>query len=276
MRIGLTGATGTLGRRLSARLAAAGHEVVPFKGDVRQSATIAPWLDGLDYVVHSAAVVPVDRVRDDLANAIHVNVIGAVNIAEAVAKKGNCGLAYISSSHVYAPSDAPLAEEAPTRPPSQYGLTKLQGENWVSSIMPASLIIRVFSFFDSNQPASYLVPALTARIRAAEQGAVLSLRGAQCVRDIADADWIAGICAQLVSLQANGVVNCGTGHAFLVREIATRLAAAMGRADISWQGFPEDAINALVADTGKLKRILGAMPEYALDLAFADYIASLR
>lgn len=276
MRIGLTGAAGTLGRRLAPRLVAAGHEVVPFNGDVRQSAFIASWLEGLDYVIHSAAVVPVDRVRDNLADAIHVNVIGAVNIAKAVTKKGGCGLAYISSSHVYASSDAPLAEDAPTYPPSQYGLTKLHGENWVCSIMPDALAIRVFSFFDSNQPASYLVPALTARIQGAEQGAALPLRGAQCVRDIADADWIAGICAQLVSRQATGIVNCGTGHGFLVRDIAALLAAAMGRADISWQAFSEDAINSLVADTGRLTKLLGAAPEFALDRALADYVASLR
>jgi len=275
MRIGLTGASGTLGQRMADRLAAAGHDVVPFRGDVREPNAIKPWLDGLDYVVHSAAIVPVDRVRDDLPNAVNVNVIGAMNVAEAVMKKGSCGLAYISSSHVYASSDTPLTEDAPTRPPSQYGLTKLHGENWVCSIMPDALAIRVFSFFDSKQPPSYLVPALTARIRTAARGEILPLRGAQCVRDIADAGWIADICAQLVTRQAKGIVNCGTGRGFLVRDIAARLSITMGRGDISWQDFPEDAVNALVANIDKLAKLLGAQPEFDLDHALANYVASI-
>jgi UDP-glucose 4-epimerase/GDP-4-dehydro-6-deoxy-D-mannose reductase len=255
---------------------ASGHEVVPFAGDIRERDSIHFFLESLDYVIHLAAVVPVDHVRDDLANAIHVNVIGSVHLAEAVSKKGSCGLAYISSSHVYAPSDSPLSEDAPTRPLSQYGLTKLHGENWVSSILPEALVLRVFSFFDHHQPASYLVPALTGRIRSADHGAVLPLRGAQCRRDIADASWIAGICAALVDQRATGIVNCGTGRSFLVREIAEKLAAAMGRSDVSWEGFTDDAINALVADTNKLRQLLGTELEFDLEKALAVYVESLR
>jgi nucleoside-diphosphate-sugar epimerase len=205
-----------------------------------------------------------------------VNVIGSVNVAEAVARQGTCGLAYISTSHVYAPSDEPLTESGATKPPSQYGLTKLQGENWILSIKPDALAIRVFSFFDPVQPASYLVPALTKRIRAAERGAVMPLRGALCKRDIADASWLAALCTALVTRNIKGIVNCGTGHGYLVREIAERLAAAMGRRDLSWQGFPEDGINALVADIQTLSAALGAPPAFDLDTSFADYVAALR
>ncbi len=276
MQIGLTGARGTFGHRIAERLVALGHKVVPFAGDVRQRDMIKPFLDGLDYVIHCAAVVPVDQVRDDLANALHVNVIGSLNMAEAVAKKGSCGFAYISSSHVYAPSDQPLPEDAPTQPASQYGLTKLQGESWVRSVLPDALSLRVFSFFDPRQPVSYLVPALTARIRSADPAAVLPLRGAQCSRDIADASWLAGLCAELVTRQAQGIVNCGTGQGFLVRNIAERLSIAMGRADLSWQGFADDPVNALVADTTKLAQALGQAPAFDLDQSLADYVAALR
>jgi nucleoside-diphosphate-sugar epimerase len=40
MRIGLTGASGTLGRHIAAHLAQSGHQVVPFKGDVRERAAV--------------------------------------------------------------------------------------------------------------------------------------------------------------------------------------------------------------------------------------------
>jgi nucleoside-diphosphate-sugar epimerase len=155
-------------------------------------------------------------------------------------------------------------------------LTKLHGENWVLSILPDALVLRVFSFFDRRQPVSYLVPALTGRIRSADYGAVLPLRGAKCSRDIADASWIAGICAALVGRRATGIVNCGTGRGFLVREVAEKLAVAMARPDVSWEGFPDDAINALVADTSRLNQLLGSDPEFDLEKSISAYVESLR
>ena len=276
MRIGITGATGVLGRRIAEQMIARGHEVIPFCGDIRDRHAIATWVAPLESVIHCAAIVPLDRVHADLSDAIHVNVVGTVNVAQAVAHHGACGFVYISSSHVYAPSLMPLGEEDLTNPLSHYGQTKLQGETWVKALLPNALTIRVFSFFDTKQAASFLVPALAQRIKSSTRGAILTLRGAQSRRDIADAFWIAHACAGLVEKRASGVVNCGTGQGYLVREISQQLSIALGRSDIVWQDFPDDSVNALVADTTKLASILGEIPKYDLLQSLAAYIVALR
>ena len=170
MRIGLTGARGVLGARIHSTLSTRGHKVVPLVGDVRDAPALDNWAKHLDAAVHAAAIVPVHKVANHLFDAISVNVAGTANVARAIARSSNCHLTYISTSHVYAPSDRPVRENDQLRPASLYGLTKLQGEQWASSISERLLIVRVFSFFDARQPDSYLVPSLRARILPAQPG----------------------------------------------------------------------------------------------------------
>jgi nucleoside-diphosphate-sugar epimerase len=272
MQIGLTGATGVLGRRISAALLARGHSVDALQGDIRNSEIVSDWVGRQQIVIHSAAIVPVKQVNEQLSDAIAVNAGGAANVARAVAATTNCRLVYISTSHVYHASDAPLSEADPARPLSLYGLTKLQGEDWVRLLAPDALIVRVFSFFDSRQPTSYLVPALRRRISEASSSERMMLEGADSIRDIANAAWLADIIARLAETSAIGVVNCGTGEGHRIRDIAEALAHAMGRADLKWQASSAPS-NSLVADTRRLIDLLNEVPSFDLQAALAEFAA---
>lgn len=268
--IGLTGGRGVLGARIRDALTARGLEVLCFDGDVRDREAIADWIAPLDGVVHAAAMVPVQQVEADLGAALLTNVVGTINVAQGAARSG-CRMIYISTSHVYRSSDTALAEDDPLMPASLYGLTKLQGEQWVNTLVPDALIVRVFSYFDARQQPSYLVPNLLRRISAAETGASLDIYGADCIRDIADARWLGERCAILIAGTASGSVNCCTGQGERVADIARRLAAAIGREDIRWNPVQEGRPNSLVGAPDRLIELGGRFAPFDLDAALAVY-----
>lgn len=273
MRIGLTGAQGVLGHRLIDALTDPDIEIKPYRDDVRNADAVRRWVDGLDIVVHAAAVVPVDTVKARLDDAIAVNVGGTANIAKAVADTAGCRMVYLSTSHVYHPQMDALSEQAPTGSTSLYGLTKLQGEGWVRALLSDHLIIRIFSFFDSRQSPPFLVPSLLQQIRNARADAGIELAGADCVRDLIDGVWVSQVIAALIRKQVSGTVNCGTGDGHTVLEIAQLIAKLLGRGDISWRRKDVAPADRVVANVDFLKATLGALPPVNLSAALYGAVA---
>ena len=153
----VTGASGFVGLRLCARLAAAGHAV---KAAVRRDSTalaaLAPaarvvrvgdigaetdWraaLNGVDMVVHLAARAHVmrDGAPDPLAAYRSVNVAGSERLARAAAAAGISRLIYLSSIKVNgeATFNAPYRENDAPAPPDAYGRSKWEAEQALSRI----------------------------------------------------------------------------------------------------------------------------------------------
>jgi nucleoside-diphosphate-sugar epimerase len=273
MRIGVTGSTGALGGRIVEAIKRNGSIAEPYPGDVRSASELNAWASGLDAIAHCAAVVPTQEVSGFLLDAIAINVAGAANVARA-ARAAGCRLAYISTSHVYRSSDIPVDEKAPIAPISLYGLTKLQGEQWVREFCPDALILRVFSFFDARQAQSFLVPALIARIKNAPANAKLDLMGGHSRRDIADAIWLGTACARLIEDGASGIVNCAAGRRDSVHDIAVAVARALGRTDIEWNVVQDRPADYLLADTARLHSLAPDLPDFDLDAALAHSSAT--
>jgi nucleoside-diphosphate-sugar epimerase len=107
----------------------AGIELV--QGDITDLAAVERALDdsGATHVVHLAAML-IPLAKADPPRGAHVNVVGTVNVFEAVKRRERVrGLAYASSAAVYGP-DAPtrVAEDAAPSPATHYGVHKLANE----------------------------------------------------------------------------------------------------------------------------------------------------
>ncbi|HEV2146724.1 MAG TPA: NAD-dependent epimerase/dehydratase family protein [Longimicrobiaceae bacterium] len=146
----VTGATGFLGRQLSAALAAEG---IPVRGLVRDPAARLPdgvepapaaglhdrealrrALDGAQAVVHLAARVHVmrDAAADPLTEFRRVNVEGTRVLLEEAVSAGVRSFVFVSSvKAVGEESDAPWTEDTPPRPVDPYGISKLEAERLV-------------------------------------------------------------------------------------------------------------------------------------------------
>ncbi len=266
--VGLTGARGLLGSLLAARLEAHGVAFAAYPGDVNDEATVAAWFEQqrCSHFLHFAAVVPVSRVDGDPVLAFQTNVIGSFNVCKHLVRtQRDCWLFHCSTSHVYQPTaePTPIAEDAATSPTSYYGATKLAAERVIDTLMARLgvryCIGRVFSYTHARQSAPYLVPSLRQRIAALAPGAALEIDNPSSVRDIQDGEQVVDVILQLARLGATGTVNIGTGAGSSVADIARALAHSLGHR-ITVTGVDRLSPGSLVADTTRLRRLLGTAP----------------
>jgi UDP-glucuronate 4-epimerase len=102
------------------------------QGDVTDLAAVERALDdhGSTHVIHLAAML-IPLAKTDPPRGAHVNVVGTVNVFEAVRRRKERvrGLSYASSAAVYGPDAPPrVAEDAPPSPATHYGVHKLANE----------------------------------------------------------------------------------------------------------------------------------------------------
>ncbi len=263
--IGLTGQRGVLGGILLEQLSQHGIAVATFAGDINDQVAVLQWFSAnrFTHCLHFAAVVPVALVERDPLLAYQTNVFGTFNVCKGLAAtQPACWLFHSSSSHVYQPSDTAvgLAEDSPTVPRTFYGATKLAAEQTVNTLLTRLqlpyCIGRIFSFSHPRQQGDYLVPALQRNIQSLPAGAALEISNPSSVRDIQDAEYVIDCILQLARARATGTVNIGTGAGLSVREIAAAVARALGRTELSISGIDRDAPGSLIADTGRLKRLM--------------------
>jgi len=142
MKILVTGSTGFFGRGIVSRLRKAGHEVVGAARTLTDNATVcldvtsrescrkALAENGVDSVVHAAALAHARPGQHRKELYYLVNVEGTKNMIEAAVESGVKHFVLTSSVTVYGDFDLPrrVTEEYPTRAFSIYGLTKRMAE----------------------------------------------------------------------------------------------------------------------------------------------------
>lgn len=158
MRIGVTGASGFLGRYLVANLAHAGHHLrcwrrpsssteglEPFRdsltwvpGELGDDQASHALVEGCDAVVHSALYHPSGSFmggEGDLIPFVETNLVGTIRLIEAARAAGVQRFVFISTCAVYDTilGDRPLDETHPLWPASHYGAHKAALEAFVHS-----------------------------------------------------------------------------------------------------------------------------------------------
>jgi dTDP-4-dehydrorhamnose reductase len=157
VRVLVTGAGGLLGGRLASLLRASGVDTCaayrtapPPDGlecvsvDLAPEGALSRLLDRTqpDAVVNAAALASVELCRTHPDLAVTVNTLLPGRLAVACRERG-LRLVTLSSDLVFAGERAPLAEDAPARPLSLYGRTKLAGEEAVLAAHPSAAVARI-------------------------------------------------------------------------------------------------------------------------------------
>jgi nucleoside-diphosphate-sugar epimerase len=137
--------------------------ILPFKdrieiveGDVRSFHIVRDAVDGIDYVLHQAALPSVPRSIKDPITTDEVNVTGTLNILQAARDAGVRRLVFASSSSVYGDLEVlPKTEEMLPKPLSPYAVSKLAGEKYCGVFTQIygleTVALRYFNVFGPRQ-----------------------------------------------------------------------------------------------------------------------------
>ena len=151
MSVWATGMSGVIGRNLNGLTA-------PLKIDL--SSNELTDIDSEIYkckgLIHLAGIVGEQKVKLNEEYAYNVNVRGSTNLARSYQQKGKGIFVYVSTSHVYKPSNELLTEESEVGPVSTYGMQKLLAEKLIESVFEDSperlVIVRLFSILGEGMP----------------------------------------------------------------------------------------------------------------------------
>src|SRR4026209_449127 len=147
----VTGGAGFIGSHLSEELVRRGHRVRVadslitgkrahlahisgvdcLEGDLADLEVARRAVDGMDYVLHQAAIPSVPRSVKDPLTSNPANIDASLNVLVAARDAGIKRLVYAGSSSAYGDTETlPKREDMPTKPLSPYALQKLVVEQY--------------------------------------------------------------------------------------------------------------------------------------------------
>jgi nucleoside-diphosphate-sugar epimerase len=265
------------GRRVN--LAPLVDRIEVIEGDVRSYHIVWEAVQGVDFVLHQAALPSVPRsVRDPLTTN-EVNVVGTLNVLQAAREAGVKRVVYASSSSVYGDSaELPKRETMCPRPMSPYAISKLAAEQYCQVFWRLygleTICLRYFNVFGPRQdPASQYAAVIPRFITAMLEQRPLTVYGdGEQSRDFTHVDNV--VQANLLACQApNGpgqVFNIACGQRYTLLQLIDLLREITGREPQVVHGPPRPGdVRHSQADISRASQVLG----YAPRVNFADGLA---
>lgn len=157
LKILVTGAAGQLGQDVVTELKARGLDV---KGIDIADCDLTNQTDTIklitkyqpDTVIHCAAYTAVDRAEDESGLCRRINGEATRNVAFGC-RTANAAMVYISTDYIFDGQGQDCFEiDSPAAPQNIYGITKLEGENFVKEILNRYYIVRISWVFGQHGP----------------------------------------------------------------------------------------------------------------------------
>ncbi|WP_250474786.1 SDR family oxidoreductase [Caballeronia sp. GAFFF1] len=254
------------------------------EGDIRHPGDCKAALEGVDHVLHEAALGSVPRsVRDPIATH-DVNLSGFLNMLCAAREAGVESFTYAASSSTYGDHPGlPKIEDRIGQPLSPYAVTKYANELYASVFARTydfhATGLRYFNVFGKRQDPdgayAAVIPKWTAALIEDE---VITINGdGETSRDFCYVDNVVqvNILAAMAEREAKGqVYNVAVGDRTTLKQLYEELKRALARHGITSRRDPEYGpfragdVRHSQADVSKAERLLG----YGRKVAFADGI----
>ncbi len=300
MKVLVTGGAGYIGSVTTEQLLDNGHDVAVFdnlerghraavdprarliEGDLRERDQIGRALAEVrpDAVMHFAAYALVAESMTHPERYFRNNLVGGVNLAEAMLEQGVRKLVFSSTCATYGqPERLPITEDLPQRPTNAYGESKLLFEkvlDWHQRIHGLQAVyLRYFNacgatarFGEDHVPETHLIPlvlqvALGQREKVLICGDDYDTPDGTCLRDYIHIVDLAQAHILALTRDVAGPFNLGTGTGYSVKDVidAARTVTGHPIPAVLAPRRPGDPAR-LVAGAEKARTVLGWQPRF--------------
>lgn len=242
----VTGLGGFVGCHLQSRLAsqAAGPwQLIPSQPhDLTEASTLDAWLAEQcpDAVIHLAGQTFVPEAFRDPVRTLQVNLMGTLNLLQALKRRGFSGtFLYVSSGDVYgqvAEADLPVVETLAPHPRNPYAVSKVSAEllcqQWSYTEPWRIIVVRPFNHIGAGQGESFVISSVArqlARIRLGLQAPRLEVGDIDVTRDFLDVQDVIEAYLLLLQRGRNGeIYNVCSGQERRVRDLIAEMARLAG------------------------------------------------
>ncbi len=243
------------------------------EGDIKDKEQVKKAVQGIDAIVHLAAVTSVPFSVKNPKLTYETNVAGTLNLLASLAKEQVGKFVFASTCAVYGdPQCLPVNENTSTNPISPYAESKLLSEHYCLGFhqnkLLKSVILRFFNVYGLRQGLNDYSGVITRFIDRVKQGQPLIVYGdGTQTRDfIHVSDIVNAIQCCLESQAAEGqVFNVGSGKATSIDELAKAILALSGsNLGIIHEAARQGDIKESYADPSKALKLLNYKPKTQL------------
>lgn len=294
MKILITGSSGFIGSHLKKFLEKQEIRVVAYDirknplNDIRNNLRLQKKLEGIDGIIHLAAVSRVKTGYENPLDCISINVKGTANVLEAAR---NCSespwVIFGSSREVFgAPEKLPATEKTPRTPINVYGTSKRSGEDICKAYSKNyGLKIRILRFSNVyTGPKDHLDRVIPKFILKAFRGEDLYINGTgeEMIFDFTYIDdVIDGIWGTIQEIQKREELlddfNLGIGVPVSLKELAELIVdKANTNSKIHYKDPRSYDVDKFYADPSKAKDLLNYNPQISLEKGIELVIEKFR
>jgi nucleoside-diphosphate-sugar epimerase len=302
----VTGGAGFIGSHLAEELVRRGHRVrvvdslitgkrrnlehiqgVDFlEGDLADMATASRAVEGMDYVLHQAAIPSVPRSVKDPLLSNRANITASLNVLVAARDAGVKRLVYAGSSSAYGNTPTlPKQEDMPPKPLSPYALQKLVAEQYAQMFTQLygfeTVTIRYFNVFgprqDPGSPYSGVISLFSTALLDGRQPTIYG--DGEQTRDFTYvANVVDGVLRACDAPQAAGeVINVATGGRISLNELLRVMNGIVGtKLTAIYEPARQGDVKDSQADITKARTLLGYAPIVDLEEGLRRTLAWCR
>jgi UDP-glucose 4-epimerase len=241
------------------------------KGDIRDPATIAEAMAGVDLVFHEAALVSVAESVATPRRSHTINVGATVELLNH-ARAEDARVVFASSAAIYGPPESlPVSEDTVKKPTSPYGIDKLAADHYVRAYAELydlpTVCLRYFNVYGPRQTAgdySGVVSVFFDRARSGEP-LIIDGDGTQTRDFVHISDVVRANLTAAVTDYTGEAFNIGTGAATTIQQLAENIIQITESDSeiVHGDSRPND-IRHSRADIERAKATLGYEPTMAL------------
>lgn len=248
------------------------NKIKILKADVRDKHAIQKAVENKEIIFHLAAKPFIPFCYKTPREVVEVNMLGTLNLLEAVKAKKPESIVYLSTSEVYGTAKyTPMDENHPTNPHSTYSASKLFADRLCFAFhkehdLPI-VILRLFNSYGPRETYPYIIPETISQFSHSNTGYFGNLetsRDFTYVEDSVQAILLAGMKKAAIGQ----VINIGSGNEIKMYDLVRLIAKLMNKDDIKIKTdkskFRRFDVDTLIADNKKAWKILGWKPTLSI------------